>query len=273
MSVKKPSITSIYRLTRNIAVWGRHSPQYLVVHFTGGLVDTPAGQLATYKSYLTAGSNAHYLVGAAGIWEMVDPETYYTRCSVGAACGKKNECNVKGWGPDTFALAGISCSHAGIAGHQNTISVEICSAKEGRKTCDPMDNGWYFKDDTYKKAVELCAWICDKWSIKIDHIIMHNQVTGKLCPAMWCNRLGAEAGFYKFREDVSYKLNEIDRPIVSPNPEPDKTATVTVDTGTYFYSRPRPDSARIGQAASPAAMPYTIEQNGFCCTDKGWVQK
>jgi len=271
MAISKPSTSSLYRLTRNISFWGRNRPEFLVVHFTGGLSDDLAGQLATYKSYLAAGSNAHYLVGSAGIWEMVDPEQYYTRCSVGSPCGKKNECNVKGWGPDTYRgkLAG---DHAGVAGHQNSISVEICSAKAGRKICDPMDAGWYFKNATYKKAVELCAWICDHWSIKVDHIIMHNQVTGKLCPAMWCNAEGAEAGFFRFREDIAYKMNEIDRPITSPNPEPDNTQTIAVGVGTYFYSRPSLRAARVGQAQGDSVLKYTIEQNGFCCTDQGWVQ-
>lgn len=272
MAISKPSIDSRYKLTSNVARWGRNRPSFLVVHFTGGLADTPAAQLLTYKSYLSAGSNAHYLVGASGIWEMVDPEQFYTRCSVGSACGVKNECKVKGWGPDTYK-GSLACDHAGIAGHSNSISVEICSAKAGRRVCDPMDAGWYFTDSTYRKAVVLCAWICDHWSIKIDHIIMHNQVTGKLCPAMWCNSDGAEAGFFKFREDIAYRMNEIDRPIVSPNPEPDNTRTVEVGIGEYFYSRPKEESAKTGQARSDMTLTYSIEQNGFCCTDQGWVKR
>ena len=273
MPISKPDVSPSHKLVQNVSFWGRNRPEFLVVHFTGGLADTLAGQMATYKSYLAAGSNAHYLVGAAGIWEMVDPESYYTKCSVGSACGKKTECKVKGWGPDTFALSGISCSHAGVVGHTNSISVEICSAKAGRRICDPMDAGWYFTDSTYKLAVELCAWICDHWSIKADHIVMHNQVTGKLCPAMWCNAEGAEAGFFKFRDDVAYKMNEIDRPIVSPNPEPDQTRTIAIGAGDYFYSRPAANSARVGQAQSSMVISYSIEQNGFCCTKQGWVKK
>lgn len=272
MAISKPSVTSTYKLTQNISFWGRNRPSFLVVHFTGGLRDDYAGMLATYKSYLAAGSNAHYLVGSSGIWEMVNPELYYTKCSVGSACGKKNECKVKGWGPDTYR-GKLACDHAGVAGHTNCISVEICSSKAGRKITDPMDAGWYFKDSTYKKAVELCAWICDHWSIKIDHIIMHNQITGKLCPAMWCNTDGAEAGFFQFREDIAYKMNEISRPIVSPSPEPDNTRTVSVGVGAYFYSRPKTNSARMGQAQADVILPYTTEQNGFCCTEQGWVKK
>lgn len=271
MAILRPDISTQYKLTKNIAVWGRYTPAYVVVHFTGGLEDSVGGQLSTYKSYLTAGSDAHYLVGAAGIWEMVDPETYCTRCSVGSPCGKKNECMVKGWGPSTYRSK-LASDHAGAAGHQNCISVEICSEKAGRKICDPMDDGWYFTDDTYAKAVRLVAWICDHWGIKVSNIIMHNQITGKLCPAMWCNRDGAEAGFYKFREDVSYLMNEIDKPIANPSPAPDKTS-ITVAQGTYFYFRPSEHSAKVGQAQHGMTLTSTIIQNGFCCTDQGWVLK
>lgn len=261
----------MYKLVKNTAAWGKYRPEYVVVHFTGGLSDTAAGQLSTYKSYAEAGSNAHYLVGAAGIWEMVDPETYYTKCSVGSPCGKKNECKVQDWGPSTYK-GKFSMDHAGIAGHQNCISVEICSSKAGDKTCDPMSEGWYFKESTYESAVRLCAWICDHWSIKTDHIIMHNQITGKLCPAMWCNKEGAEAGFLQFRQDVAYLMNEIDRPIISPNPEPDASSTVKTVAGAYYYSRPTKASARIGQVQADGETSYTLQQNGFYYTDKGWLQ-
>lgn len=259
-------------LVEHIKIWGRNRPQYVVIHFTGGTSDTAAGQLFTYKSYLRDGSNAHYLVGAAGIWEMVNPKLFYCTCSVGSSCGKKNECKMPGWGPSTFR-GKLCMSHAGVVGHQNSISVEICSGKKGRKISDPMDDGWYFSDHNYKLAVELVAWICDEWSIKTDHIVMHNQVTGKLCPAMWCNSTGAEQGFFKFREDVAYKMNELDRPIESPTPEPDKTGTVQVAKGAYFYARPLTSSARVGQATSDTSIEYSFEQNGFYCTEQGWVQK
>lgn len=271
MSVARPSISTMYKLTKNVAAWGKYRPEFLVVHFTGGTTDSAAGQLSTYKAYAEYGSNAHYLVGAAGIWEMVNPETHYTRCSVGSACGKKSECKVKDWGPATYK-GKLSMDHAGVAGHQNCISVEICSHKVGNKSCDPMSEGWCFKQGTYQSAVLLCAWICDHWSIKTDHIIMHNQITGKLCPAMWCNRDGAEAGFLQFRQDVTYKINEMDRPIVTPNPEPSTTNTVKATAGAYYYSRPVKSSARIGQVQASTDVHYSLQQDGFYYTDKGWLQ-
>jgi len=272
MSVSKPTMSSAHKLWANITRWGRNVPAYIVVHFTGGFVDNAAGMLATYKSYAERGSNAHYLVGRDSIWEMVDPKTHFCTYSCGSRVGKKNACEVPGWGPSTYK-GPLSMSHAGVAGHSNTINVEICSCKEGRKSCDPMDDGWYFNDSTYFNAVKLVAWLCDEFGIKVTSIIMHNQVTGKLCPAMWCNRPNAEDGLETFRSNVAALLNEVDEdtPVTSPNPMP-QGGIVNVARGSLFYSRPNADSPIVAQADSDVSLPYTVTSNGFYYTDNGWIQ-
>lgn len=270
MSVSKPSMTSTYRLWSNIKRWGKNRPAYIVVHFTSGFSDSFGAMLSIYKSYNERGSNAHYMVGPGRIWQMVDPKTYYCTYSCGSAVGKKNQCIVPGWGPSAYT-GPMAMSHAGIVGHSNSINVEICSCKAGRKKCDPMDDDWYFSNDTYMSAIQLCAWLCDEFSIKVSNIVMHNQVTGKLCPAMWCNHSGAEAGFEQFRKDVAYLLNDVqeDTP-VSPNPEP-TGGTVQVAEGSFYYSRPSLDSPIVAQAQTNTTEQYTISKQGFYYTEKGWV--
>ena len=270
MTVSRPSITSEPLPLKNTRPWSQYRPEYIVVHFTGGLVDSPAGQLATWESYKEAGTNAHYLVGRGGIWEMVDPSLFMVAASVGASCGKKMPCKVEGWGPSS-ARSRLSMSHAKIVGHQNSLSVEICSAKKGCRVCDPLSPGWYFEQDTYEKAVQLVAWMCDNWSIKVDHIVMHNQVTGKLCPAMWCTSDAALAGFFQFKEDVSYVLNDIQHDAVTAGPG--QGGSVRVEAGAWFYSRPMEASAVVGQADKASQLPYEMEQNGFYYTGSGWVKR
>ena len=269
--VAKPTIYTANKLWAHINRWGRNSPAYIVIHFTAGFYpdsDSDAGMLSTYKSYLEYGSNAHYLVGRNAIWEMVDPKTHYCGYSCGSPVGKINQCKIPGWFGGPLAM-----SHAGIAGHSNTINIEICSCKTGNKKCDPLDDGWYFNDSTYMNAVMLTAWLCDEFSIRVDHIIMHNQVTGKLCPAMWCSPTGNENGLEQFRQSVSLLLNDIveDTPIISPSPKPE-SGTIQVDTGMLFYSRSKDDSVIVGQADSVMDMPYTVKSNGFYYTDMGWVK-
>lgn len=163
-------------------------------------------------------------------------------------------------------------SHAGVAGHSNTINVEICSCKAGMKRCNPNDTDWYFSDGAYTNAVMLTAWLCDEFGIKVDHIIMHNQITGKLCPAMWCNGPRASAGFEQFRYDVAMLLNDVqeDTP-VSPNPAPEE-GTVNVAAGDFFYNRPGLDAIIVGQAIADAEMDYTVKQDDFYYTANGWVK-
>lgn len=266
----KPTISTAHKLWSHIKRWGKNSPAYIVIHFTGGFSsnsDGPGGMLYTYKSYVERGSNAHYLVGAYEIWEMVDPKTHYCTYSCGSAVGKKNPCTLPGWYGGKLAM-----SHAGIAGHSNTINVELCSCKAGMPRCNPNDPDWYFSTATYVHAVQLVAWLCEEFSIKIDHIIMHNQITGKLCPAMWCSPAGDESGLEQFRRDVAILLNDMqeDTP-VSPSPEPEQ-GFVNVAAGGLFHSRATEDSPIVGQSATDAQMKYTCEQNGFYYTDMGWIQ-
>lgn len=271
MSATRPSVNSSYRLGEHIYNWGRHTPVYIVMHFTGGFSDSKSAMLSIYKSYLARGSNAHYLVGASDIWEMVNPHTYYCGYSCGSPVGRKNACLAPGWGPSAYKGT-LSMSHAGIAGHSNTINVEVCSCKEGNKRCDPLDDGWYFSDETYVNTVRLVSWLCDEFGIRTDRIIMHNQVTGKLCPAMWCNRPGAEAGFEQFRKDVSAVLNEVEEDTpVSPSPKP-MDGTIIVAADSLYYSRPNVDSIVVGMAQTDATEGYTLRNGDFYYTDKGWTQ-
>lgn len=271
MSVSRPSsLSTSHKLWEHIKKWGRNAPVYIVVHFTGGFSDNLWGMTSIYKSYLEHGSNAHYLVGSSAIWEMVNPKTHYCTYSCGSPVGKKNMCRVDGWGPATYR-GPLSMSLAGVVGHSNSINVEICSCKSGPRSCDPMSPGWYFSDSTYLRAVQLCAWLCDEHGIKVSNIVMHNQVTGKLCPAMWCNAPGAESGLGQFRRDVSLLLNDLqeDTP-VSPSPEP-AGGTINVAMGTLYYSRPSEDSAIVDQATSDTDEAYSVEQNNFYYTQHGWV--
>ena len=266
----KPTISTAHKLWANIERWGRYSPAYIVIHFTGGFSknsDGIGGMLNVYKSYLEKGSNAHYLVGASEIWEMVNPKTHYCTYSCGSSVGKKNPCKMPGWFGGKLAM-----SHAGIAGHTNTINVELCSCKAGLKRCNPNDSDWYFSDATYLNAVRLVAWLCDEFSIRVDHIIMHNQITGKLCPAMWCSPSGDENGLEQFRRDVALFINDMqeDTP-VSPSPMPEG-GILNVAAGDLFYSRANESSAIIGQSPVDAQMQYTCKHNNFYYTDMGWVQ-
>lgn len=269
MSVSKPNISTVHKLWSHIRLWGRNAPAYIVIHFTGGVTDTIAGMLKVYNSYVSAGSNAHYLVGKDAIWEMVNPKMHYCTYSCGSAASKKNPCHTVGWGITTYKGA-LSMSHAGVAGHSNTINVEICSCKAKHTRTKPTDKDWSFSDDTYFNATHLVAWLCDTFGIKVSNIIMHNQITGKLCPAMWCNHDGAEVGFEQFKTDVARMLNDMDGTTRSSAPEPEK-GTIEVTLGSLYYSRPSLDAPIIGMAKDTTTVQYLLNDGDWYYTDSGWI--
>lgn len=268
---KPKNISGMHRLWAHISRWGRLSPKYIVFHFTSGIgdnADSAVSMNKIYKTYVERGSNAHYMVGRREIWEMVSPSTYYTTYSCGSPVGKKNACKIPGWGVTAYK-GPLSMSHAGIAGHTNTINVEVCSCKLGPKKCDPTSDGWYFHPDTYKNAVNLFAWLCDEFGIKVSNIIMHNQITGKLCPAMWCNRDGAEAQFEQFKSDVGALLNDAEQ---GTPPEVPSGGLVELSAGTLFYARPSTNAIVLAQAKSDMSLRYSLKEGPFVYTDMGWAE-
>ncbi len=54
----------------------------------------------------------------------------------------------------------------------DTISIEVCHPDEGGQ----------FTEATYQSVVRLTAWLCEKFSLPVENVIRHYDVTGKVCP-------------------------------------------------------------------------------------------
>lgn len=81
----------------------------------------------------------------------------------------------------------------------NSVSIEICSTKTNRKSLDASDTDWSLSASAVDRAVELAKYLMQKYSIPADRVIMHHQVTGKLCPQPWCLNNARLAGWEKFK--------------------------------------------------------------------------
>ena len=81
----------------------------------------------------------------------------------------------------------------------NSISIEICSTKTNRKSLDASDTDWSLSASAVDRAVELARYLMQKYSIPADRVIMHHQVTGKLCPQPWCLNDARLAGWNRFK--------------------------------------------------------------------------
>lgn len=122
--------------------------KYLVKHFVGATGGAEANCRYFYDAY--RGASAHFFVGHNGeIWQCVEENDTAWHC--GAKTYKHKECR-----------------------NSNSIGVELCVKKDA--------NGqWYYTEETKKAAIQLFAYLMDKYGIDEKHVLRHYDVTGKIC--------------------------------------------------------------------------------------------
>lgn len=123
--------------------------KYIVIHYTGNKGDTAKANCVYYQG---AGreASAHYYVDENEIW-----------------------CNVKE--TDTAWHCGTKKTYYHPeCRNSNSIGVEMCSGwKNGE---------YYIPEATQKRAAEFIKTLMAKYSIDIDHVVRHYDVTHKSCP-------------------------------------------------------------------------------------------
>ena len=73
----------------------------------------------------------------------------------------------------------------------------------GIENCHP-DWGGKFNSNTYNSLVDLVVELCKKYSININNVIRHYDVTGKVCPKYYVENTNE---WTKFRNKVNERLN------------------------------------------------------------------
>lgn len=76
----------------------------------------------------------------------------------------------------------------------DTISIECCINNDAGK----------FNEKTYDALVHLVAWLVGEYDLKIDDIIRHYDVTGKMCPKYFVEH---ESAWVDFKLDVENYIN------------------------------------------------------------------
>lgn len=145
--------------------------EWIVMHYTANDGDSDESNAKYFQQPLNPVASAHYFVDDDSITCSV-PEDY-----VAYHCGAQ-----------TYRHP--SCRNA------NSIGIEMCDAKR--------DGRVLATDKTIANAAELAAQLCKKYSIPVDHIIRHYDVTGKLCPAYWVDG----DGLSRFRQQVARLLGQ-----------------------------------------------------------------
>ncbi len=142
--------------TINCNVRTGRSVEYIVIHYVGALGG--AEDNCRYYASRYVGASAHYFVGHDGeIWQSVEEK------DIAWHCGAKNYNH-----PD--------CRNS------NSIGVELCVRKRDTSSMGAGDTDWYFEPATVAAAQELVRDLMARYSISLDHVLRHYDVTGKCCP-------------------------------------------------------------------------------------------
>ena len=129
--------------------------KYIVIHYTANDGDTDEGN-GNYFANNIVGASAHYFVDDDSITRSV-PDDY-----IAWAVGGSKYKYTKG---GTFYG---KCTNA------NSISIELCDTKK---------NGVYdFTEATMKNAADLVKLLMEKYTVPVERVIRHYDVTGKVCP-------------------------------------------------------------------------------------------
>lgn len=64
----------------------------------------------------------------------------------------------------------------------NSIGIDLMDNKLNRKSFNVEDTDWYISEQTLERAANLIAYLMKQYSIDIDHVVRHYDVTHKWCP-------------------------------------------------------------------------------------------
>ena len=120
--------------------------KYIVLHDTGNK-SAGADALAHYHYFNNANRNAsaHFFVDSEEVIEIINP-----KINRAWHCG------------DGKGAKGIT--------NDNSIGVEMCVNMDGDFT------------KTFNKTVELVKYLMKEYNIDINHVVMHKDASGKICP-------------------------------------------------------------------------------------------
>lgn len=186
--------------TANTTVAKGRSIEWIVIHYTAG-TSSAAGSAHNLAAWFRAGANPANPASADFI---VDDEN--------VVCYNPDIANRYSWGAGGVKYTKMSTSEGGRyygkCRNSNCINIEICSNKKNRKSLSANDTDWYFTDSELTLAAELVKHLMKTYGISADHVIMHHQVTGKLCPAMWTHSEAELEGWRKFQKMFSSEASK-----------------------------------------------------------------
>ena len=199
--------------------------KYIVLHYTAGTRNVAS----MFKSGSVGGS-ADFIVDDA---EIVQYNSDISHRACWAVGGKKY----------TSMTTSEGGKYYNICTNSNSISIEMCSNKVNTKKLGATDTDWYLTEATINNAVELTKYLMKQYNIPVENVIMHHQVTGKICPNPWCvnqSRLSKWQDFKSRLEEKVVKQN------IKINGKIKTVDAINKDGYTYIKIRGLSDILNIG---------------------------
>ena len=150
----------------------KQSIQFIVVHYTANNGDR-AESNGNYFSQPNRNASAHYFVDENEIVQSVKDNDTAWHC--GAKSYKHPKCR-----------------------NDNSIGVEMCSEKD-------QNGQYYINQETQNTAVELIKVLMAKYSIPLENVLRHYDVTGKMCPEPFVRN---QVHWLDFKKKLSEKKKE-----------------------------------------------------------------
>lgn len=178
--------------------------EYIVIHYTAGTISKRGSALniANYFKNSTSEGSADYVV---------DDETVYL-------CNSDIK-NYYSWAVGGSKYVSMSTTEGGKyygkCTNKNSISIEICSNKTNKNSLFATDTDWYFTDSALRLAAELTRKLMSDYNIPLERVIMHHQVTGKICPNPFCVNQQSLSNWNSFKNLITTISEEEDAEMIT----------------------------------------------------------
>lgn len=225
--------------------------QYIVLHYTAGL-SSKKGAARNVASMFANPKNRP----ASADFIVDDAETVQYNGDI-----RNRYCASVGGSKYKVKYSKESGTHYGACKNSNSISIEMCSNKINRNTLNATDRDWYLTDATVNNALELTKYLMKTYNIPKERVIMHHNVTGKLCPQPWCIDNNALNKWYEFKK----KLTGGSSTTVN------YTVKVTEKTGLNCRSGASTYFGIIKTYANGTVLKISKEDGGWGYTGEGWI--
>ena len=155
--------------------------KYIVIHYTANDGDTDEGN-ANYFKNIDRNASANYFVDEDSCTRVVKDTDIAHHCG------------------DTQKYTNGGAQLKGVVKNSNSIGIELCS--------DKVNGEYVITEKTVENAVELVRMLMEKYSIPVENVVRHYDVTGKTCPQPFVKDVNK---WLDFKKRLTKEVEEVEK--------------------------------------------------------------